>query len=99
LRIQTDDKLAKQMREREYVMKNNQGNRRALVSKEELRLHGKDSPDRLDTLLMMFSTHKLSRQADRMLQSNGICPTTKEALQPAEDEMASMFSGGWGNAE
>lgn len=55
INLPNDDKLLLQMLDRKYILPNNDSNRRRLVPKEELRRHGIQSPDRLDTMIMLFS--------------------------------------------
>jgi len=51
-----DDKLERQMRTRKFVMPNDDSNRRRLESKEVIRNAGRESPDRLDMVIMLYAT-------------------------------------------
>ena len=55
LNLLPDETLERQMRQRKYIMPNDDSNRRRLEPKETLKARGQASPDRLDMLIMLFS--------------------------------------------
>lgn len=55
INIPNDDVLESQMRKRKYVMRNGDSNKRRLEPKTETRKREGSSPDRLDTMIMLFS--------------------------------------------
>jgi len=93
--IPQDDKLAQQLREREYIMPNNDSNRRRLVPKEELRRHGRESPDRLDCLIMLFSTWRPTSIKDMTEREIRKCPGIKDCLKDADENDVTNVGGGW----
>lgn len=97
--LRADDVLEKEIREREYVMRNNDENRKKLQPKEEIRRHGGDSPNRLDCLEMMFSTWKPVDVRTGQSPRNIKCPDVSECYKPneyddKEDDYA-VFDVGW----
>jgi len=90
LRLQKDDVLRSQMRHRNYVMKNGDSNLIRCEPKEKMRDRGEKSPDRLDTLVMLFSDLNVDDvQADIAPSAKGSrCGSVAEcmaALREKED--------------
>lgn len=94
--IPKDDVLERQLREREYTVANSDGGKMRLVSKEEMRKHGKESPDRLDTLIMCFSTYRpeMVSKWTFPIDRSGKCPSIRECLKPRDGKTSSV-GGGW----
>lgn len=100
LRIKTlglprDEKLERQMRERQYVMPNDDSNRRRLEPKEAIRKRGGESPDRLDMLIMLFSKHRSIEQGASDANVMRRTPTRGDAFSDDDDETSPVFGGGW----
>lgn len=97
LALPKDDVLERQMRERQYIMPNDDSNRRRLQPKEELRRKGKESPDRLDCIIMLFSNHRAIDAKTWQYEQSGMnrCPTRDEVWKRHDDEAETTMAGGW----
>ena len=70
-----DADLERELRQAEFKMPNSNNGRRAMVSKEELRRAGKGSPDKRDTLIMLFSNYRPDKSIDyRNVKPPSKCP-------------------------
>ncbi len=56
LNLIPDDKLERQMRTRKFVLPTDDSNRRRLEPKEAIRNSGRESPDRLDCVIMLYAS-------------------------------------------
>ena len=93
--LPNDDALTRELKAAEYKMPNSNAGRRAMVSKEELRRAGKGSPDRRDTLIMLFSTYRPDKTIDyRNLKPNLRCPDPKDCFGERDSELSNL-AGGW----
>jgi len=94
--IPKDDVLERQLRQCEYRMPNSNSGRRAIVSKEELRRGGKESPDRLDCLIMLCSRYRPDRTLEGMKpKQNFKCPEPKECFDQDRESKTTSSFGGW----
>lgn len=96
LSIPHDDVLERQLREREYIMPNDDSNKRRLQPKEEIRRHGKESPDRLDVLIMLFSNSRRVQLMERDERGNlRRTPQIKDCFRNPDEDRETSMGGGW----
>lgn len=83
IQLPDDQVLLDQMRRRKYVMPNSDSNRIRMESKEKLRNRGEKSPDRLDTIVMLYADMPDIdiRALAKKQAKNNRCGTTAEAIQ------------------
>lgn len=89
-----DEKLERQMRERKYVMSNDDGNRMRLEAKENIRSSGRESPDRLDEIIMLFRDRRSTKVIDN--DWKGFGRDGGRTLMPDEFEQGSTWNNMFG---
>jgi hypothetical protein len=94
--LPADEKLKDQMRRRQYLMKNDDSNRIRMEPKEKMRDRGEGSPDRLDTLVMLFSDFAPTEAAtgERARRMNR-CPDPHDCLKRDDDDGESWHGGSY----
>lgn len=78
-----DETLREQMRRRQYSRRNDNSNRVKLESKEDIRRRSEESPDRLDTLTMLFADVSV-----RATGNNGVAPSFMQWGSPRCGQVA-----------
>jgi len=93
--LPNDNKLKDQMQRRKYLMKNDDSNKVRLEPKTSMRNRGEDSPDRLDTIVMLFSNMPPIDAGSIMTRSKnrgGLrCGLVKDCFIKDEDGEESIF--------
>jgi hypothetical protein len=97
VRLLKDDVLLDQMRKRRYVMPRDDSNRIRLESKEVVRNRGEKSPDRLDTVTMLFADMPPIEAVMAEIEDKTPrhCPTLKsvmEAWREGGDRVDGVFA-------
>lgn len=94
LSVPEDAILLEQIRRRQYIMKNDDSNRIRCEPKEKMRDRGEKSPDRLDTLVMLFADFPAPSIGEERTErySQRICGDPRECLKRQEDEETSVFA-------
>ena len=95
--LPSDSILLEQMSRRQYIKRNDDSNRVAMEPKEEARRQRQEnSPDRLDTLVMLFRDKEVVR-ADEFIQMHELrkTPSLKECLISHGGKEESSEGCGW----
>lgn len=99
LNLPKDDKLLEQARKRNYILKNDDSNRIRIESKEDARRkRGEESPDRLDTLVMLCCDIEPLPTVKELRNNAPICGTPEEYLKHLKEQEENSGSSitGWG---
>lgn len=96
IRLIKDEQLLREMKQREYTMSNSDGNVRRMERKEEIRKHGRPSPNRLDAVCMAYSGWRpidLGKIDLGIGKQRGLrCPDLQDCMK--KEEHVGAF-GGW----
>jgi hypothetical protein len=98
IKLIRDDKLREQIAKRRFIMPRDDSNRIRLEPKDKGRNRGEGSPDRLDTVVMLFSDcppYYAEEKRKEIAKKSGRCPTSEECVADLSGGGGGMQIGGY----